>query len=76
MLLQGLLWTYVTRPERRHLLSEPVSDEVRQGFTRVIGGTLVGFGAVVPLAMFAPRFAVLIWLAMLPLQLVVALLNR
>jgi uncharacterized membrane protein len=76
MLLQGLLWTYVTRPERRHLLSEPVSDEVRHGFTRTIGGTLVGFGAVVPLAMFAPRFAVLIWLAMLPLQLLVAWLNR
>jgi hypothetical protein len=45
MLLQGLLWTYVTRPERRQLLSEPVSDEVRHSFTRKIGGTLLVFGA-------------------------------
>jgi uncharacterized membrane protein len=76
MLLQRALWTYVTRPERRHLLSKPVPDEVRQGFTRMIGATLLGFGAVVPLAMFAPRFAVPIWAVMLLVQFVVARLNR
>jgi hypothetical protein len=31
---------------------------------------------VVPLVMFAPRFAVFIWLVMLLVQLVVARLNR
>src|SRR6266498_2175360 len=41
MLLQRALWTYVTRPERRHLLRKPVPDEVRQGFTRMIGATLL-----------------------------------
>jgi uncharacterized membrane protein len=76
MLLQGLLWRYVTAPERRQLLREPVPDEVRHGFTRTISGTLLGFGAVVPLVMFAPRFAALIWLVMLLVQLVVAWLNR
>jgi uncharacterized membrane protein len=76
MLLQRALWTYVTRPERRHLLKEPVPDHVRQGFTRAIGGMLLGFGAVVPLAMFAPRFAALIWAVGLLVQLVVAWLNR
>lgn len=75
MLLQGLLWRYVTKPERR-LLREPVPDQVRQGFTRVIGGMLLVFGAVVPLAMFAPRFAAVIWLVMLVLQFVVARVNH
>ena len=76
MLLQGLLWRDVTQPERRHLLREPVPEEVRQGFTRTIGGMLLVFGAVVPMAMFAPRFAAVIWLVMLLVQLVVARVNR
>jgi uncharacterized membrane protein len=76
MVLQGLLWTYVTKPERRQLLSEPVPDQVRRGFTRTISGMTLVFGAVVPLAMSAPRFAALFWAAMLLAQLVVALLNR
>jgi uncharacterized membrane protein len=76
MLLQGWLWRYVTKPERRHLLSEPVSDYVRQGFTRTISGTLLAFGAVVPLVIWAPRFAAALWAVMLVVQLVVAWLNR
>jgi uncharacterized membrane protein len=76
MLLQLLLWTYVTRPERRHLLREPVPDHVRRGFARAISGMLLVFGGVVPLAMFAPRFAAVIWLVMLLAQLVVARFNH
>jgi len=76
MVLQGLLWTYVTRPERQHLLREPVPEGVRQGFTRTIGGMVLVFGAVVPLVIFAPRFAALIWAVGLLVQLVVARLNR
>jgi uncharacterized membrane protein len=76
MLLQGWLWRDVTRPERRHLLSEPVPDHIRQGFARAIGSMLLVFGGVVPLAMFAPRFAAAIWLVMLLAQLVVARVNH
>jgi uncharacterized membrane protein len=76
MLLQGLLWRYTTKPERRHLLKEPVPDHVRQGFTRIISGTLLAFGAAVPLVMFAPRYAAVLWAVMVLGQLVVALVNR
>ena len=80
MLLQGWLWRYVTKPERRQLLREPVPDEVRQGFTRTISGMLLAFGAAVPLVMWVPRFAALLWavmvLVMVLVQLVVAWLNR
>jgi len=76
MLLQWLLWRDVTHPDRRHLLREPVPDHVRQGFARAIGSMLLVFGGVVPLAMFAPRFAAVIWLVMLLGQLVVAWLNH
>jgi uncharacterized membrane protein len=76
MVLQWWLWRYVTAPERRQLLSEPVSDDVRQGFTRTISGILLVFGGVVPLVMWVPRFAALLWAVMILVQLVVALLNR
>jgi uncharacterized membrane protein len=76
MLLQRALWTYVTRPEQRHLLKEPVPDEIRRFFTRSLDGRLLVFGAVVPLAMFAPRFAALTWLLMLLLQFVATRLTR
>ena len=76
MVLQGWLWRYVTTPERRHLLKEPVPDEVRQGFTRTISGTLLAFGAAVPLVMWVPRFAALLWAVMVLVQLVVAWFNR
>jgi uncharacterized membrane protein len=76
MLLQGWLWRYVTTPERRHLLKEPVPDEVRQGFTRTISGTLLAFGAAVPLVMWVPRFAAVLWAVMVLVQLVVAWFNR
>jgi uncharacterized membrane protein len=76
MLLQGWLWRYVTTPERRHLLKEPVPDEVRQGFTRTISGTLLAFGAAEPLVMWVPRFAALLWAVMVLVQLVVAWFNR
>jgi hypothetical protein len=61
----------VTRPERRDLLTEPVSDEVRAGFTRTLRGLLVVFGAIMPAGMFAPRYAPLAWALMIPLRLVV-----
>jgi hypothetical protein len=38
MQLQRLLWLDVTRPERRELLREPVPEEVRNGFGRVLLG--------------------------------------
>jgi uncharacterized membrane protein len=76
MLLQGWLWRYVTTPERRHLLKEPVPDEARQGFTRTISGTLLAFGAAVPLVMWVPRFAAVLWAVMVLVQLVVAWFNR
>ena len=76
MLLQRLLWTYVTGPERRQLLSEPVPDQIRQDFTRTLDIMLLVFGAVVPLVMFAPRFAALIWLVMLLVLFVMARIGR
>ena len=76
MVLQGWLWRYVTTPERRQLLREPVSDHVRQGFTRTISGTLLAFGAAVPLVMWVPRFAAVLWAVMVLVQLVVAWFNR
>jgi hypothetical protein len=76
MLLQRALWTYATRPEQRQLLKEPVPDEIRQLFTRSLDGRLLVFGAVVPLAMFAPRFAALTWLLMLLVQFVATRLTR
>jgi hypothetical protein len=66
----------VTGPEQRHLLKEPVPDEIRRFFTRSLDGRLLVFGAVVPLAMFAPRFAALTWLLMLLLQFVATRLTR
>src|SRR5215216_3972208 len=71
MALQLVVWLDVTRPERRDLLTEPVPDEVRAGFSRTLSGMLVVFGAVMPLGMFAPRYAAVIWAVMIPLRLVV-----
>ncbi|HEX8134808.1 MAG TPA: TMEM175 family protein [Actinomycetes bacterium] len=59
--LQRLIWLDVTRPEHRELLREPVPEEVRIGFGRVLLGLLVVFGAAVPVGMFAPRYATLVW---------------
>lgn len=58
--LQRLIWLDVTRPEHRDLLREPVPDQVRTGFDRVLLGLLVMFGAAVPVGMFAPRYATLV----------------
>jgi uncharacterized membrane protein len=73
--LQRLIWLDVTRPEHRDLLSEPVPDEVRDGFSRVLLGLLVVFGAAVPVGMFAPRYATLVWAVIIPLRLVVGRLT-
>jgi TMEM175 potassium channel family protein len=70
LLIQRAIWTYVTGLEQRHLLKEPVPDQIRQPFTRSLDGRLLVFGAVVPLVMFAPRFGAVIWLVMLLLQFV------
>jgi hypothetical protein len=56
----------VTRRERRDLLTEPVPDQVRTGFGRVLLGLLVVFGAAVPVGMFAPRYATLAWAVIIP----------
>ena len=72
MALQLVIWLDVTRPERADLLSAPVPDEVRTGFGRALSGMLVVFGAIMPLGMFAPRYAALVWALMIPLRLVVA----
>jgi uncharacterized membrane protein len=71
MQLQRLIWRDVTRPEHRDLLREPVPDQVRTGFGRVLLGLLVLFGAAVPVGMFAPRYATLVWAVIIPLRLLV-----
>jgi uncharacterized membrane protein len=76
MQLQRLIWLDVTRPEHRELLREPVPAEVRDGFGRVLLGMLVVFGAAVPVGMFAPRYATLVWAVIIPLRLVVARLSN
>jgi uncharacterized membrane protein len=76
MQVQRLIWLDVTRPEHRELLREPVSDEVRDGFGRVLRGMLVVFGAAVPVGMFAPRYAALVWAVIIPLRLVVGWLTN
>jgi uncharacterized membrane protein len=76
MQLQCLIWLDVTRRERRDLLTEPVPDQVRTGFGRVLLGLLVVFGAAVPGGMFAPRYATLAWAVIIPLRLVVARLTN
>ncbi|MFL5882586.1 MAG: TMEM175 family protein [Actinomycetota bacterium] len=76
MQLQRLMWLDVTRRERRDLLTEPVPDQVRTGFGRVLLGLLVVFGAAVPVGMFATRYATLAWAVIIPLRLVVARLTN
>jgi uncharacterized membrane protein len=76
MQLQRLIWLDVTRPEHRELLREPVPEEVRTGFGRVLLGLLVVFGAAVPVGMFAPRYATLVWAVIIPLRLVVGRLTN
>jgi uncharacterized membrane protein len=76
MQLQRLIWLDVTRPERRDLLREPVPDEVRSGFGRVLLGLLVMFGAAVPVGMFAPGYATLVWTVIIPLRLLVGRLTN
>jgi uncharacterized membrane protein len=71
MQLQRLIWLDVTRPEHRDLLREPVPEQVRDGFGRVLLGLLVVFGAAVPVGMFAPGYALLMWVVIIPLRLVV-----
>jgi uncharacterized membrane protein len=71
MQLQRLIWLDVTRPERRDLLREPVPDEIRTGFSRALLGMLLVFGAAVPVGMFAPGYAALVWAVIIPLRLVV-----
>ena len=60
----------------RDLLTEPVPDQVRTGFGRVLLGLLVVFGAAVPVGMFAPRYATLAWAVIIPMRLVVARLTN
>ncbi len=69
--LQRLIWLDVTRPEHRDLLREPVPDGVRKAFGRVLLGLLVVFGAAVPVGMFAPKYATLVWAVIVPVRLVV-----
>jgi uncharacterized membrane protein len=76
MQLQRLIWLDVTRPERRHLLREPVPNQVRTGFSRVLRGMLLVFGAAVPVGMFAPRYAALVWAVIIPLRLAVGRFTR
>jgi uncharacterized membrane protein len=71
MQLQRLLWLDVTRPGHRDLLREPVPDEVRDGFSRVLLGMLVMFGAAVPVGMLAPGYAALVWAVLILLRVVV-----
>jgi uncharacterized membrane protein len=76
MQLQRLIWLEVTRPEHRDILREPIPAEIRDGFGRVLLGMLLVFGAAVPLGMFAPRYATLVWIVIIPLRLVVGRLTN
>ena len=76
MQLQRIIWVDVTRPEHRDLLREPVPDEVRTGFGGVLLGLLVVFGAAVPVGMFAPGYATLVWVVIIPLRLMVGRLTN
>jgi uncharacterized membrane protein len=76
MQLQRLIWLDVTRPEHRDLLREPVPEEVRTGFGRILLGLLVVFGAAVPVGMFAPGYATLVWAVIIPLRLVAGRLTN
>jgi uncharacterized membrane protein len=72
MQLQRVIWLDVTRPERQGLLSEPVPEETREGYSRALLGMLVVFGAAMPIGMFSPRYAAIAWAAMIPARLLVA----
>jgi uncharacterized membrane protein len=72
MELQRVIWLDVTRPERQHLLREPVPDGIRTGFSRSLRAMLLVFGAAIPVGMFSPRFALLVWAVMIPTRFVVA----
>ncbi|HEX6677934.1 MAG TPA: TMEM175 family protein [Actinomycetes bacterium] len=72
MQLQRLIWLDVTRPERQGLLTEPVPEETRAGYSRALLGMLVVFGAAMPLGFFSPRLAALAWAAMIPARILVA----
>ena len=76
MLLQWSMWREVTSPRRRELVSEPVSEEIRRGFGRIIASMALVFGALVPSVIFAPRLAGLIWAIGLLIQVTIALINR
>jgi uncharacterized membrane protein len=76
MLLQWSMWREVTSPRRRELVSEPVSEEIRRGFGRIIASMALVFGALVPSVIFAPRLAGLIWTIGLLIQVTIALINR
>ncbi len=69
---QRRLWRYLTRPEQQHLLREPVSKEARDGFNATLLGMVLVFGAVLPVAMFAPRYAAIAWAAMVPARILLA----
>jgi uncharacterized membrane protein len=73
MQLQRLIWLNATGPEHRDLLREPVPEDVRKGFDRVMLGMLLVFGAAVPLGMFAPRYATLVWAALILVRLLAGL---
>jgi len=76
MEVQRRIWRYVTRPEQHPLLREPVSDEVRDGFNTVLVNLLLVFGAVLPVALFVPRYALFAWAAMIPIRLLLLRFQR
>jgi multisubunit Na+/H+ antiporter MnhG subunit len=45
-------------------------------FSFAVIGQLLGFGVLVPLAFFAPRVAIVIWLVLLPTGIASALIRR
>ncbi len=71
MAVQLVVCLDVTRPSAE-TCSPSRSDEVRASFGRALGGMLLTFGAVMPIAMFAARPAAPAWALLIPLRLVVA----
>jgi uncharacterized membrane protein len=71
---QRMVWAYATgRPQ---LLSRPVSEQVRRRCNLALATMPSGFGVLVPLAFFAPRAAIIIWLVLLPTGLAASAIRR
>ncbi len=71
---QRLLWVYATGHPR--LLARPIDEQLRRRYNLMLATTPLGFDALVPIALLAPRTAVALWALLLPVRLVAPTLVR